>query len=104
MSVTVTRVRFEHHREALGIGEPEPRLSWIVESAPTGWRQVGYELEARPAPDVHRVDGPDSVLVPWPFSALASGERREVRVRVIGEDATASAWSDWAAVETGLLH
>ena len=36
-------VRFEHHREALGIGEPAPRLSWQV-TAPPGWRQAAYEL------------------------------------------------------------
>ena len=36
-------VRFEHHREALGIGEASPRLSWQVASEP-GWRQAAYEL------------------------------------------------------------
>ena len=36
-------VRFEHHREALGIGEPAPRLSWHV-AAERGWRQAAYEL------------------------------------------------------------
>ena len=36
MSITITPVRFEHHREALGIGEREPRLSWVVGSAPAG--------------------------------------------------------------------
>ena len=36
---TVSSPRFEHHRDPLGIGESRPRLSWIVESAPAGWRQ-----------------------------------------------------------------
>ena len=36
-------VRFEHHREALGIGEAAPRLSWQVAGEP-GWRQAAYEL------------------------------------------------------------
>ncbi len=36
-------VRFEHHREALGIGEAAPRLSWQVAAEP-GWRQAAYEL------------------------------------------------------------
>ncbi|WP_347977872.1 family 78 glycoside hydrolase catalytic domain [Microbacterium sp. ProA8] len=102
MSLSVTPVRFEHHRDALGIGETRPRLSWIVETAPDGWRQAGYDLEERGG-DVVRVDGEDSVLVPWPFEPLASRDRREVRVRVIGADGGASAWGAWASVEAGLL-
>ena len=34
-------VRFEHHREALGIGEASPRLSWQVGVEPD-WRQSAY--------------------------------------------------------------
>ena len=74
MSITVTPVRFEHHREALGIGETTPRLSWVVAAAPSGWRQARYEVEGRaadaagPAASVVAVDSADSVLVPWPFS------------------------------------
>src|SRR5437764_2029589 len=29
--VTVAEVRFEHHRDSFGIGEAQPRLSWIVD-------------------------------------------------------------------------
>ncbi|GAA4045484.1 family 78 glycoside hydrolase catalytic domain [Agromyces indicus] len=108
MNITITPVRFEHHRDALGIGEAEPRLSWIVESAPAGWRQARYEVESRAtdgaAPAVHAVDSADSVLMPWPFAPLASRERREVRVRVTGEGGAASEWSEWSAVEAGLLE
>ncbi|MFC3996759.1 family 78 glycoside hydrolase catalytic domain [Nocardiopsis sediminis] len=102
MSITVSPVRFEHHREALGIGEPAPRLSWIITDASPGWRQARYELQERDGGTV-AVDGGESVLVAWPFTPLASGARREVRVRVTGEDGTASPWSPWAAVEAGLL-
>ncbi|GGI44178.1 beta-glucosidase-like glycosyl hydrolase [Agromyces flavus] len=108
MSITITPVRFEHHRDALGIGEAEPRLSWIVESAPAGWRQARYEVESKATdgttPASHAVDSPDSVLVPWPFAPLASRERREVRVRVTDEGGAASEWSEWAPVEAGLLE
>jgi hypothetical protein len=34
---------FEHHREALGIGEARPRLSWKTRAGPS-WSQVAYEL------------------------------------------------------------
>src|SRR5690606_12670212 len=101
MTVTPTAPRFEHHRIALGIGEPRPRISWIVETAPPGWAQAAYEVEQRDRATV-RVASPESVLVPWPFDDLASRERREVRVRVTGTDGVVGGWSEWAAVEAGL--
>lgn len=108
MTITPTPIRFEHHREALGIGEDAPRLSWTVPLAPEGWRQGGYELESRSPADAtvegYEAAGADSVLVRWPFPPLGSRERREVRVRVLGEDGSVSAWSEWAPVEAGLLH
>lgn len=99
---TVSPLRFEHHREAFGIGESSPRLSWVVERAPDGWRSAGYEIEDADA-GVIAVAGADSVLVPWPFAPLASRERRTVRVRVRGEDGAMSEWSPWSSVEAGLL-
>jgi len=102
MSLSVTSVRFEHHRAAFGVGDIRPRLSWIVGAAPAGWRQAAYELEERGG-DVVRVESGDSVLVAWPFPSLVSRDRREVRVRVVGQDRATSDWSDWSAVEAGLL-
>jgi hypothetical protein len=102
MSLTVTPVSFEHHRDALGIGEAEPRLSWQVTNAPTGWVQAGYELEQRGG-EVIAERSEDSVLVSWPFPPLRSREHRQVRVRVLGADGTTSEWGPWAAVEAGLL-
>ncbi|KAA9089572.1 alpha-L-rhamnosidase [Microbacterium radiodurans] len=106
MTTTVRAVRAEHHRDALGIGEAEPRLSWIVTDAPAGWRQQAYEVEVR------RGDGPartrlvpsgDQVLVPWPDAPLRSRELAQVRVRVVGGDGERSAWSEPLRLETGLL-
>lgn len=95
---------FEHHRESLGVGSPEPRLSWKTTAAP-GWRQMGYEIEVTQAAGTTTVaiDSPDSVLVPWPGTPLASRERAEVRVRVTGDDGMVSGWSAPGTVEAGLL-
>ena len=92
-------VRFEHHREALGIGEASPRLSWQVASEP-GWRQAAYELAI--GDTVFRVESASSVLVPWPDAPLRPREARTVRVRVTGADGSVSDWSDPATVERGL--
>ena len=92
-------VRFEHHREALGIGEASPRLSWQVGVEP-GWRQAAYELAI--GDSVFRVESASSVLVPWPDAPLRPRESRTVRVRVTGADGSVSDWSDPATVERGL--
>lgn len=105
MTVDVSPLTFEHLRDALGIGVAAPRLSWKTE-APAGWRQVGYELEITTERGVETsgvVPGAESVLVDWPFAPLASREAATVRVRVIGVDDVASAWSPASRVEAGLL-
>ncbi|MBN9239196.1 MAG: alpha-L-rhamnosidase [Micrococcales bacterium 70-64] len=102
--VTPAAPRFEHHRAALGVGEPEPRLSWKTTAAP-GWRQTAYEVEterSRGTETSGRIESRDSVLVPWPFAPLTSREVATVRVRVWGDDG-ASEWSESATVEAGLL-
>lgn len=100
---------FEHHREALGIGEAAPRLSWKTAAEP-GWLPAAYEIEVvrdGRASSSGRIDSPESVLVPWPTEPLGSRERADVRVRVWGglpgDEPRPSEWSDASAVEAGLL-
>ena len=85
--------RFEHHREALGIGEPAPRLSWTVTGIDAR-TQVGYDVEITDQRDgassVHSVDSDASVLVPWPEAPLLSRERRAVRIKLRFADQTES--------------
>ena len=92
------QVRAEHLDSPLGIGEREPRLSWVP-PAESG-EQLAYEVEVDGIPV--RVEGDAHVLVPWPGKALGSGERREVRVRVETE-AGLGEWSAPLVVEAGLL-
>ncbi|MBN1249570.1 MAG: alpha-L-rhamnosidase N-terminal domain-containing protein, partial [Anaerolineae bacterium] len=105
----VVRLRFEHRREALGIGTGQPRLSWQVNTNTEGWMQTAYELEALTATGTRygqtgQVASSESVLVDWPFEPLASRERVTVRVRVWGNDGEVSDWGGAAVVETGLLE
>src|SRR2546428_11874555 len=106
--VTIADVRFEHRRDALGVGEARPRLSWIVTTSVATWRQAGYEIEAygsegRLRGRTGRVESDQSVLVPWPFAPLSSRERLMVRVRVWEVHGQPLAWSVPSPVEAGLL-
>jgi alpha-L-rhamnosidase len=106
--VQVSPVRFEHHREPLGIGESTPRLSWITTTDEPNWLQSAYEIEyldsASGTGSSGKVDSAESLLVDWPFEPLKSRQQVQVRARVWGAGSeTPSHWSEWAIVETGLL-
>ncbi|WP_439590857.1 family 78 glycoside hydrolase catalytic domain [Microbacterium sp.] len=106
MTATVSAPRFEHHREALGIGESRPRLSWIVESAPAEWQQSAYRVEVRTdaGSETFDVASAEQVLVPWPAAALVSRDRAQVRISVQGTDGGWSEPGSWGVVEAGLLE
>lgn len=106
--VKVLPVTFEHHREALGIGEPAPRISWRFVGNDSNWVQKSYDIEIlRPSvdpanPEVFHVESSDSVLVPWPTTPLRPREDASVRVRATGRDGVATVWSETSSVEAGL--
>ncbi len=95
--------RLEHGSTTF-VGTGRPRLSWTVDHAPPGWRQLGYEVEVRGAGGdrTASVHSADSVLVPWPFAELRSRGLADVRVRVIDGDGPGE-WSEWATAEATLL-
>ncbi len=95
-----THVRVEHGAPTLGLGTPRPRLSWRLPAGAA--HQKAYELRLDDGTTLHG-DGDATVLVPWPGAPLASGERREVQVRV-WTDLGESAWSAPVALEAGLLR
>ncbi|MFE8013925.1 glycoside hydrolase family 78 protein [Streptomyces antibioticus] len=102
----MTAVRFEHVRDALGVGTGRPRLTWSTVTPAGDWTQAAYEVEltaADGAAATAKVDSADSVLVPWPFDPLPSRARVTVRVRVTGPDGEVSPWSEPATAEVGLL-
>ncbi|GGV68883.1 alpha-L-rhamnosidase [Streptomyces longisporoflavus] len=97
-------VTFEHLRDGLGIGIPEPRLSWHTDApAP----QEAYELEIDRDGRIHRtgrIAAGIRHLVPWPTTALSSRARAHVRVRTWHGPETPSPWSAPSTVEAGLLE
>jgi alpha-L-rhamnosidase len=109
-AVQVRAVRFEHYRDAFGIGAGRPRLSWVVDAPLPGWSQSAYEIEVSDWPgsvtwSSGRVRSGQSVLVPWDAPPLQSRDRRLVRVRVWGQEPDPpSPWSARYCVEAGLLN
>ncbi|GAA3758207.1 alpha-L-rhamnosidase [Microbacterium kribbense] len=102
---TVSAVRIEHHREAVGIDERTPRLSWVISNAPASWTQTGYRIVARGVDGVqlvHETASDDQILVDWPFRPLRSRERLYVSVQVRGPDGEWSPTAPETVVEAGL--
>ena len=106
----VTGLRVEHlEATPLGVGTPNPRLSWRIETGVIGWIQSAWEIEATSGDGVTlwrsmRQEGRDSVLVPWRGRPLASRERCTWRVRTWGEDGGSTEWSEAHHFEVGLLE
>ena len=118
-SITVSKVRFEHHHSGIGVSTGTPRISWSFkqnDEEAHGWEQDSYDVEvaasAAGGGEVFHVNGNSSICVPWPAQALQSREAAQVRVRCYGRDAQSRAaasepsvteWSQWAGVEAALL-
>jgi len=104
MTVVPSAPSIEHHRDPLGIGEPEPRISWKLTGDPA-WRSIDAELEITRTGGASRflVGSDQQLLVSWPDAPLASRETARVRVRVQNAGGEWSPWSPTTTLETGLL-
>ncbi len=87
------------------VATARPRLSWRTVTDTPDWTQHGAEIElTTPAGgQTATVDGPDSVLVDWPFAPLEARDDVHVRVRVTGSDGQTSDWSAPLRIRAGFL-
>lgn len=111
MAVSISQLAFEHHRVALGIAETQPRLSWRFAGSASNWEQGSYDIQISRGRGTNvgafakSVTSSQSTYVAWPAQPLKSIESAKVRVRAHGKHGQSSTpWSDWVAVETGLLN
>jgi alpha-L-rhamnosidase len=108
MHVIGLRVERRGEHDTLGVWERRPRLSWRTDTDARDWYQQAYEIEAVDADGgggvwrSGRVASDESHLVAWGGGELASRQRVRWRVTVEGRDG-ASATSEWATFELGLL-
>ncbi len=118
--VHVDALTCEHLTNPMGIGNPQPRLSWKLLSNRAGEVQTAWEIRAASTMAGLQAGSPDlwdsgkmvsdqSVLVPWAGKPLGSRSQVFWQVRIWdkdgqdGRDDRPSAWSDVASFELGLL-
>ena len=104
----------EHLTNPVGVGNPQPRLSWKLRSDREGEVQTAWEIRAASSVtgfkalspdfwDSGRVVSDQSALVPWAGKPLGSRSQVFWQVRVWDKDGRPTAWSDVASFELGLL-
>ena len=102
MSTTrVSAVRVERRRDGAFTPTPTPRLTWTTETDEPDWQQSSAEVRLD-GDQVAVLDGPDSVLVDWPFEPLAPHGRHTLEVRV-ARGSEFSPWSEPVAFQTTFL-
>lgn len=112
--ITVTKLRCEYRTNPMGIDVARPRLGWIVKSEERGQRQTAYQVlvaSSRKKLQNNKADLWDSGKVTSEKSAQVTYKGRTLRsrvrcwwkVRVWDKDGDASAYSDPAWWEMGLL-
>lgn len=101
------RLLCEGRTNPLGIDAQQPRFSWWVSDDRAGAVQAAYQIEVGGEDgiswDTGRVEGAQSVDVPYAGPELRSGQRRAWRVRTWDKSGSASPWSESAWFEMGLL-
>ena len=90
----------EYRENPVGIDTPNPRFAWKLPAGTA--RQRAYEIEADGWTS-GKVVSADSIGIEWKGSALPSSARIGWRVRVWGESAEPSAWSEPAYFVTAIM-
>ncbi|WP_350001297.1 family 78 glycoside hydrolase catalytic domain [Pseudarthrobacter sp. WHRI 8279] len=101
----VARLTAEYRTDTPFVAVPRPRLSWTTATGSRDWQQVRAELRLTRNGTVESAvhESPESVLVDWPFGAIAAGEQVHVEVRVSGNDAGTTDWSAPLALVGGYV-
>jgi alpha-L-rhamnosidase len=109
--VSVTGLLCENRVNPLGLDVLQPRLTWLLSSNQRNVTQSAYELQVALSPggkdavwSSGKVSSGQSVHVPYGGKALQSGKRYYWKVRVWDQAGKASAWSEPANWEMGLLQ
>src|ERR1035437_310177 len=108
------RLRCEYLDNPLGIDTPQPRLSWVLESTQRAEKQTAYQILAASSEallksdtgdlwDTGKVASDQTLHIVYASKPLASSQRSYWKVRVWDKDGKASAYSQLASWDMGLL-
>jgi alpha-L-rhamnosidase len=113
-AVEVRGLRCEYRENPLGIDVPQPRLSWVIESARRGEGQTACQVLVASTPDLLAKDQGDlwdsakvvseqSIQVEYAGKPLESRLHCYWKVRIWDQDGKAAGWSKPAKWSMGLL-
>jgi len=94
----------EYQTNPLGLDVVHPRLSWWLNDPRPNARQTAYQIVADNGWDTGKVESDQSVHVPYAGPALRSRQRVTWKIRYWDARGKASAWSQPAWFELGLLE
>ncbi len=105
----------EYAKDPLGIDTPQPRFSWILESAKRGSMQTAYQLlvasnEEKLKNDIgdkwdsEKVASDESVNITYEGTPLVSAEKCYWKVRIWNQDEDVCTYSSPATFEMGLME
>jgi alpha-L-rhamnosidase len=114
-ALSASFLRCESRTEPLGLDAPQPRLSWIVQSAQRAQRQTAYRVLVASAQktlaagrgdlwDSGKVTSNETLEIAYGGPPLRSGQRCFWQVQVWDRDDCPSRWSPTAWWEMGLLR
>ena len=112
--VRVSGLRTGYYTNPVGIDDPDPRFSWIIESELQNTRQEAWQIQVAAHPqsleagdlvwDSDMVGSGNSVYNSWGGPVLEPGRRYYWRVRIRDNHGNLSPWSEAAFWEMGLLN
>ncbi len=113
-AVNVTNLRCEYLNDPLGVGTPQPRLSWVLESDQRGQKQSAYRVLVAASErelnkdhgdlwDSGEVKSDQTIQVVYAGKPLTSGMRCWWKVRAWDKNDKPSHWSRPALWSMGLL-
>ncbi len=113
--VSVNDLRCEYLTDPLGLGEPEPRLSWILRSSLRGCEQSAFRIIVASSPeklaldigdlwDTGKINSDRTNQIAYAGKPLKSRMRCFWKVRVWDNNDRVTAWSRPASWTMGLLN
>src|SRR5258708_3445621 len=106
--VKVTSLVCEYLTNPIAVDVPKPRLSWALESTERGQKQTAYQIIASTDQDTlwdtGKLVSSKQTHVAYTGKPLVSGQHVTWKVRIWDANDHASAWSDPASWDMGLLN